>query len=257
MVIGFRRSQILYITGFAVTLFLALSNFGTADDEIKLKSGNTVTGQITGVSDGQIQVTIPSAAGNPVKSVVYLSDVQSVQMAPPAAMAGLKEDAPPATVIAALAPLVKEYAGLKTNWVIDAMAQLADAYESSSQDAQAVAIYSQINQLYPDSPYQNAAAAGLAQLDLQHGKTDDALAKLQPIIDKASADLAPSPEEGRSYARAFLVYGQVLQQEKQYSKALEAYLTVKTMFYQNPALVAQADRFASTLRQQNPGLGVD
>jgi tetratricopeptide (TPR) repeat protein len=257
MVIGSRRCQILSVTGLATTFFLLLGIWVTADDQIKLKSGNTISGEITGVSDDQIMVTIPSATGNPVKSVVYLSDVQSVQMASPAAMAGLKGDAPPAAVIAALSPLVKAYAGLKTNWVIDAMAQLADAYENSNQDAQAVAIYAQINQLYPDSPYQNAAAAGLAQLDLQQGKVDDALAKLQPVIDKASADLAPSPEEGRSYARAFLVYGQALQQEKQYSKALEAYLTVKTMFYQNPALVAQADQLASALRQQNPGLGVD
>jgi tetratricopeptide (TPR) repeat protein len=257
MVIGSRRSQILYLTGLATSLFLALGVSAAADDQIRLKSGNTITGQITGVSDNQILVTIPSATGNPVQSVVYLSDVQSVQMATPAAMAGLKPDATPATVIAALSPLVKEYAGLKTNWVVDAMAQLADAYDNSNQDGQAVAIYAQINQLYPDSPYQNAAAAGLAQLDLQQGKVDDAMAKLQPIIDKASADLAPSPEEGRSYARAFLVYGQALQQQKEYSKALEAYLTVKTMFYQNPALVAQADQLASALRQQNPDLGVD
>jgi tetratricopeptide (TPR) repeat protein len=152
---------------------------------------------------------------------------------------------------------VKEYAGLNTQWVIDGMARLADAYENSNQDAQAVAIYSQMNELYPNSPHQNEAAAGLAQLDLQQGKVNDALAKLQPIIDKASQDLAPSPVDARSYARAFLVYGQALQQEKEYAKALEAYLTVKTMFYQNPALVAQAEQLASTLRQQNPGIGVD
>jgi tetratricopeptide (TPR) repeat protein len=257
MVIGSRRRQILSITGLATSLFLALGVSVTADDGIQLNSGATVTGQITGVSDGQIQVTISSASGSLVKTVVNLSDVKSVRMATPAAMAGLKEDAPPATVIAALSPLVKAYAGLKTNWVVDAMAHLADAYENSNQDAQALAIYTQINQLYPDSLYQNAAAAGLAQLELQQGKVDDAMAKLQPIIDKASADLAPSPEEGRSYARAFLVYGQALQQQKEYSKALEAYLTVKTMFYQNPALVAQADQLASALRRQNPGLGVD
>jgi hypothetical protein len=256
MVIGFRRSQILYITGFAATLFFALPSFGTADD-IQLKSGSTVTGEITGVSDGQISITITLASGGAGKTVVNLSDVKSVDMPPPDSMAALKADAPPATVIATLSPLVKAYAGLSTQWVIDAMAQLADAYENSNQDAQAVAIYAQINQLYPNSSYQNAAAAGLAQLDLQQGKVDDALAKLQPIIDKASADLAPSPEEGRSYARAFLVYGRALQQEKQYSKALEAYLTVKTMFYQNPVLAAQADQLASALRQQNPGLGVD
>jgi tetratricopeptide (TPR) repeat protein len=137
------------------------------------------------------------------------------------------------------------------------MAQLADAYEGAGQDDKAVATYVQINQLYPGSNHQNEAAAGLAQLDLQQGKVADALAKLQPVIDKASQDLAPSPDDARSYARAFLVYGQALQQEKENSQALEAYLAVKTMFYQNPALVAQAEKLAAALRQQNPGLGVD
>jgi tetratricopeptide (TPR) repeat protein len=256
MAIGFRRSRLHYITGLAASLLVAFSGLADAGDQILLKSGSTITGQITGVSDGQIQVTIPSASGAPVKSVVYLTDVKSVQMATPDAVTALK-NATPETVISTLAPIVKQYAGLDTPWVVDAMAQLADAYSSAGQDAQAVAVYVQINQLYPGSNHQNEAAAGLAQLDLQQGKVPDALAKLQPVIDKASQDLAPSPSDARSYARAFLVYGQALQQEKENSKALEAYLTVKTMFYQNPALVAQAEKLASALRQQNPGIGVD
>jgi hypothetical protein len=256
MAIGFRRSQSRSIPGLATSLFLALSGLGASADQIQLTSGSTVTGQITGISDGQISITITLASGSAGKTVVNLSDVKTVQMAAPDAVTALKNAAPD-KVIATLEPIVKNYAGLKADWVVDAMAQLAAAYESSNQDPQAVAIYTQINQLYPGSNYQNAAAAGLAQLDLQQGKVADALAKLQPVIDKASADLAPSPEQGRSYAQAFLVYGQALQQEKEFSKALEAYLTVKTMFYQNPALVAQAEQLASALRQQNPGLGVD
>ncbi len=242
--------------GLAASFFVAVSSLAAADDQIQLKSGSTITGQINGVSDGQISVTIALASGGVGKTVVNLSDVKSVQMATPEAVTALKNAAPDA-VIAGLEPIVKQYAGLDTPWIVDAMAQLADAYESAGQNDKAVATYVQINQFYPGSNHQNEAAAGLAQLDLQQGKVNDALAKLQPVIDKASQDLAPSPDDARSYARAFLVYGQALQQQKENAKALEAYLTVKTMFYQSPALVAQAEKLASALRQQNPGLGVN
>jgi len=80
---------------------------------------------------------------------------------------------------------------------------------------------------------------------------------VQPIVDQANKDMAPSPSDGATYAKAFLVYGRVLEAQKKPRQALEAYLTVKTMFYQNPALVGQADQRAKTLYDQNPGLGID
>jgi hypothetical protein len=49
----------------------------------------------------------------------------------------------------------------------------------------------------------------------------------------------------------------VLEAQKKLPEALEAFLTVKTMFYQNPNLVAEADHYAQELRTQNPSLGVD
>jgi tetratricopeptide (TPR) repeat protein len=257
MAIGSWGCRELRYGGLVALLFVSLGARGAAEDQIQLKSGSIVHGQITGLSGGQLTVKGHTPSGSPMQSSVYVTDIQSITMAPPAAMAELKEDASPATVIATLTPLVQEYAGLHIDWVVDAMGQLADAYESANQSDRAAAIYAQINQLYPGSPYQNAAAAGTAQLDLQQGKVDEALALLQPLVDKANQDLAPAPAEGRFYARTFLVYGQALQAQKQYAKALEAYLTVKTMFYQNPALVAQAAQLAASLRQQNPGVSVD
>ena len=79
---------------------------------------------------------------------------------------------------------------------------------------------------------------------------------MQPIIDAANKDLAPSQSDGGLYATAFMVYGQALEAQKKLDQALEAYLTVKTMFYQNPTLADQADQLAKKLRDQNPGLGV-
>jgi tetratricopeptide (TPR) repeat protein len=227
-----------------------------ADDQLKRKDGTIITGQIQGVSNGQVMVKSRTANGGEVRLPYYLSDIQSVDMAPPAAYTGLK-DAAPAAVIAALEPLVKQYAGLPTDWVVEAMAKLADAYAVQNQSAKALEICNQIDTLYPGSKYHLQAVAIKARMSLQQGKPAEAIAAVKPIIDEANQNLAPSQAEGGLYATAFLVYGQALEAQKQNPQALEAYLTVKTMFYQNPALAEQADQLAKKLREQNPGLGVD
>ena len=252
MVIGsslrFRRVQ---IAGLAVLICSGLTSSARAD-EIKKTNGTTVTGQITGLSSGQVSIDVGGG-----KSVVYLSDIQSVTMAPPAAISQLKATSSPAVTVSTLDPLVKEYAGLPADWVLDAMGRLADAYDAQGDSAKSAAVYAQINQLYPNSPYQKMAVIGTARLAIQQGKIDDALAAVKPLVDQANQNLAPSAAEGRLYAGAFLVYGQALQAQKKYPQALEAYLTVKTMFYQNPALVDQADQFAKKLHTIDPTVGVD
>jgi hypothetical protein len=94
-------------------------------------------------------------------------------------------------------------------------------------------------------------------MDLKAGKIDEAFNAVQPILERADKDIAPSPIDGAIYASAFLVRGQVYESQKKPQKALEDYLTVKTMFYQNPTLVDQADQLAKSLRDHNPGLGID
>ncbi|MCE0484109.1 MAG: hypothetical protein LV479_07715 [Methylacidiphilales bacterium] len=228
----------------------------SADDQLKKKDGSIIHGTILSVSDGQVLVNSVTPNGGTVQLPYYLSDIQSVTMATPDAVTQLK-DAKPATVIATLTPLLKQYNGLPADWVIDAMVQLAEAYVASNQPDRATALYQQINQLYPNTPYQIEAVAGLAQMKLSQGRTDEALADVKPLVDKANQELAPSSQEGGLYARAFLVYGEALEAQKKNNEALEAYLTVKTIFYQNSALEEQAEQHAKTLREQNPGLGVD
>lgn len=228
----------------------------SAEDSITKKDGTVIPGTITGVANGQITLSRTSAGGGVVKSSFYLTDIKSVNMTPPDEVAKA-HSATPDQAIVILEPLVRQYAGLPADWVTDAMAELGGAYDNAGKAEQATAIYTQINQLYPNSSYQYLAAAGTAQQLLKQGKVPEALAILQPIVDKANGNLAPSPAEGRLYANAFLVYGQALESEKKLPEALEAYLTVKTMFYQNPTLVAQAEDRVSKLRSANPSLGVD
>ena len=240
-----------------VALFIVpCTRGGFADDQLIKKDGTIITGQIVGVADGRVTVNIKSANGGVAKVPYYITDLESVNMTPPEAVAKL-QGANPAVVVSTLEPLVKQYSGLPTDWVVEAMAQLAEAYASQNQGDRATALYNQIDTLYPNSKYHAQAVAGKALLSLKQGKVDEAITAVQPIITEANKNLAPSPTEGRLYASAFLVYGQALQAQKKLPQALEAYLTVKTMFYQNPALVEQADQMAKSLRDQNPGLGVD
>ncbi len=238
-------------------IFLALSSRTNAQDIITKSDGSQINGQVVGVSDGSVTVQSRTSNGGMATVPYRLSDIKSVMMNPPADVAKLQgQNATPATVVATLEPEVKKFAGVPTDWVVDAMAQLAQAYAALNQGDRATALYNQIDTLYPGSKYHVQAIAGKALLSLKQGKIDDALAAVQPIIDQANQNLAPSPADGALYANAFLVYGQALQAQKKSQQALEAYLTVKTMFYQNADLVAQADQLAKGLREQNPGIGV-
>ncbi len=240
---------------FSILLAVALPSLAWADQLI-MKSGQVVSGHIVSVSDGQVTVQSAASNGSLVTLPYQLSDIKTVTMAAPPELTAAKGQ-PPAQVIASLAPLVKAYAGLPTDWVLDAMAGLADAYSASNQDDAANAIYAQINQLYPGSVYTPIATAGQAKVLLSQGKADQALTTVQPVIDAANKTMAPSADEARAYANAFLVYGQILEAQKKYSQSLEAYLTVKTMFYQNRSLVDQSDQLVQKLRATAPGVSVD
>jgi tetratricopeptide (TPR) repeat protein len=259
MVIGFSyRGRGLYARACLLALAaLCLTLRGVADDQIVKNNGETVSGRITGVSNGGVMIESKTASGGVAKFPVFLADIKTVTMPTPPEVAKVQAaGTAPGDVIAALETPVKQFAGLKVGWVIDAMAQLGDAYSQVGQTDKALAVYNEIGTLYPGSAYVHIADASKAQLSLEAGKIDDAMKIVQPIVDQANQDIAPSPIDGATYAKAFIVYGRGLMAQKKLPEALEAFLTVKTMFYQNPALVAEAEHYAKDLRDQNKDLGV-
>lgn len=250
------RRVIPWVPVIVLTAILLMPR-ASADDQITKKDGSVVAGQIVSVDTTQVMVQSRTSSGGVAKFPVMLSDIKSINMAiPPAVTAAEASGVPSVDVIKALAGPVKQYAGLPVDWVVQAMAKLASAEADAGQPAQALAIYNQIIQLYPGSAYLTVAESGKADMSLKAGKIDEALATVQPIVDQANKNIAPSPSEGALYANAFLVYGQALEAKKQPQQALEAYLTVVTMFYQNAGLAAQAEDLAKKLRAANPGVSV-
>lgn len=238
--------------------FMGLVLRGVADDHIVKTDGTVIPGTVISISGNQAMVKTVTSRGGEGKIPVPLSEIKSAIMATPAAV--VKAETPgtaPEAVVAALEPQIKQFAGLPADWIVDAMAQLAQAYAALNQPEKALAAYNQIDTVYPGSKYHVQAIAGKAEMSLKAGKYDEALAAVQPIIDEANKNIAPSPAEGATYAHAFLVYGSVLEAKNQPQPALEAFLTVKTMFYQNSNLVTEADRRAKAIRDKNPGIGID
>jgi len=259
MVIGSLFFSRQGLAAFSIALtFGLLTVRSLADDQIIKNDGGIIYGTVLNCSDGQVLVQSRTAYGGTAKVPYYLADIKSISMAVPTDVTKVQGAAvSPGTVIAALEPEVKKFAGLPVDWVVAAMAQLAEAYAATDQADKALAIYDQINQLYPNSGFENLAKTGKAKMSIKAGKIEEALAAVQPIVEQANQDLAPSPSDGALYAGAFLVYGQALEAEKKPQQALEAYLTVVTMYYQNPSLVIQANQLTRNLREHNPGLGIE
>jgi tetratricopeptide (TPR) repeat protein len=196
MAIGFLSSHHPFrLHGWMALALSLLALQALADDQIKKKDGTIITGQIISVSNGQVMVSSRTSTGGIAKLPYFISDIDSVTMPPPADVAKVK-DAAPADVIKILEPLVKQFAGLPADWVVEAMAQLADAYSAQGQSDLALNTYNQIDMQYPNSKYHLQVVAGNAKMSLQKGKIDEALAALQPIVDQANKDIAPSQAEG-------------------------------------------------------------
>jgi len=243
---------------FALLAFFSFSLSLHAQDKIIFTdpAKSPLFGAITGVSDGRISIDTKDSSGNTAKLTIYISDIQSVVMPPPPEVAKVK-NAPPATAIPVLEPIVKQWAGLPADWTTDAMSQLADAYDAQNQSDKSAAIYAEFGKLYANVPAGQESIVGQAKMDLKSGNYAAALAAVQSLVTQANANIAPSAPEGRLFAGAFLVYGQCLEHSGQFPQALEAYLTVKTMFYQNPALADQADQLAKALLAHHQDVAVD
>jgi tetratricopeptide (TPR) repeat protein len=229
-----------------------------ADDQITLTNGQVINGSVVSISGTQVMVQTTTSRGGIAKIPYQLGDIKSVTMKVPDAVAKAENPAtPPEQAIAGLEPAIQQYAGLPAAWIVDAMGKLAEAYAASGHGDKASEMFTKIDTAYPNSKYHAQAVAGRASMTLKSGKVDQAFGEISPIIEQANQNLAPSPDDAATYARAFLVYGDILDAQKKPEKALEAYLTVKTMFYQDTGLVTDADTRAKALREKNPNLGVD
>lgn len=223
-----------------------------AQDKITLNSGEVYTGKILQVANGQATIEVPQG-----KIPLRLATIASVSLDVPREMEQARKETDPKKQLQLVVPLVNRYQGLPVGWVVEALGLAAEAKAALGDNATATAIYDNMLKLYPGSVYEARAKAGLASQALATGDAAKALTMVGPLIAEADKTLLPGHAEGEAYGAAYLVQGQAQEKQGKYADALTSYLTVVTVFHQNPSIAQAAQKAADTLRKTHPDVIVE
>ena len=213
-------------------------------------------GSITGVQGDAILLTFAQG-----KTSIPLAQVARVEAAaPPACQTGLiaygagNYD----KALADLRPVVDTFRGLPTEWAQQSLAAVGGCYLEKNDVAKAEAAFNDYRKYYPNAPG-NKLQLGVAQARIAFAKNNAAQA--QPALDAITAAALKAPAEvtradGAAYGQAFYLLARVQERDNNFQGALESYLRVVTLFYQDQALATRAQKEADDLRAAHKGLAV-
>ncbi len=241
----FHFQQLLFLAGCGALTFCGTAFAQGQAAVLKLKTGTTQQGVITGVTASGVGIQL--TAGGSIS--IPLAQIESVSMAAPpeynAAMQAVgAKDLPKASAL--VGSLVAKYKGLPADWAQQATALAGFLALQSGDVIKAEIVFGDFKRLYPNAPEGKVGAAAIAAT-----KKDFATAKglIAPIVEEA-LKVKDVPLASRfAYSRAFYLSGLVKESEKDQSGALEDYLRTTTIFYHDPSAVASAQERADVLRK--------
>ena len=221
--------------------------------------GNTTPqeGRITGVQGDSILLNLP----NNGKTSVSLALVDHVEAAaPPAVKTGLDAYSAGAydKALADLKPVGDTFRGLPTSWAQQTLAALGNIYLEKNDISKAEAAFNDYRRYYPRAPG-NQLQLSVAQARLAFAKNNSAQARLALDAIVQAALKAPAEVtrgDGAAYGQAFYLLARLQERENNYQGALENYLRVITLFYQDAAVAGRAQKGADDLRAAHKGLAV-
>ena len=213
-------------------------------------------GRITGIQGEAILLNLPNG-----KTSVPLAQVVRVDAATPpsyatgiaAYNAGNFDKA-----LADLRPIGDAFRGLPTDWAQQTLAALGSIYLEKNDVAKAEAAFNDYRKFYPKAPG-NQLQLSVAQARIAFAKKNVPQARqaLESIIQTALKSPAEVTRgDGAAYGQAFYLLARLQEGEKNYQGALENYLRVVTLFYQDAAVATRAQKAADDLRAAQKGLTV-
>ena len=213
-------------------------------------------GRITGVQGDAILLTVPNG-----QTSVPLSQVASVEAsAPPAYATGMAayNAGNYDKALSDLRPVGDGFRGLPLDWAQQTLAALGSMYLEKNAVAKAEAAFNDYRKYYPNAPG-NRLQLGGAQARIAFAKNNapqarQALEAITQAALKAPAEVTRS--DGAAYGQAFYLTARLQERENNFQGALENYLRVITLFYQDAALADRAQKGADNLRAAHKGLSV-
>ena len=144
------------------------------------------------------------------------------------------------------------YKGLPTEWAQYATGMLGDIYVATADYAKAEAAYNDFKKLYASAAGGSPTSeVGLARIAVAKKDLATAKAKLEPITAEALKEKTVSPRKALAYSQAFLVSGELKEEEGNLQGALEDYLRTVTLFYHDRAAATTAQQKADALRSRD------
>ena len=213
-------------------------------------------GKITGVQNGSILLSVPGGSTS-----VNLAQVSRLEAAaPPAYTTGIAayNAGNYDKALADLRPLGDGFRGLPLDWAQQTLAALGSIYLEKNDAARAEAAFNDYRRYYPNAPG-NKVQLGVAQARIAFARNNVSLARqlVEPITQaglKAPAEVTRG--DGAAYGQAFYLLARLQERENNHQEALENYLRVVTLFYQDAAVAASAQKGADNLRAAHQGLSV-
>ena len=245
----------------AISLFASGVRMAHAQDRLVFKDGHVQEGKITGMSGPTVMINLNSASGAAGQIGFDLRLLTRVEAAPPPAFhTGMNAYASGQwdKALADLKPVAEQFHGLPTQWAQQTLATLGDIYIEKNDLVRAESAYNDYRRLYPSAGGSSLRFdLGQARIALARNDAAQAKQRLEPIIQLALKNpTEASRTDAAAYGRAFYLLGQLQEHAGQPQDALESYLRTVTLFYQDPASTARAQKSADSLRAAHKDLTV-
>jgi tetratricopeptide (TPR) repeat protein len=233
---------------FGVLALSLASTKALAQDKIIRKGGQILEGKI--IKGDAESVTYTSGG---MTAPILMKDVERIDMASRVNFAEINLNEKLDEAISTLESAIADFKGIPAEWIPEAMALLADAFQVKNETEKANEIYESIRKLYLNYPkFLLKANLSAAKADVRQGKTTEANRLIQPLIEEASGTLTPDTQQSMLYAEAYLIQGMLFEREEKFKEALGAYVKVYSLYPQAIQASKDALTAADRLRKDHP-----
>ena len=226
---------------------------GLAQDQLRLKSGETISGSALKFDDTTQSLTFKFDKGTLSYAQADIAEVFLQER--PGVADGRKalEDGKMEEVVAKWQAPVSQFLGVDNPWVLECAGGLGQAYLALGKIAEAEDLYGKMKKSYSAGSAALRAEVGLAVAT--SGKdVAGLLAKLQGLEGQLKESLRPLRADREALAEFYFARGEAYEKKGQPAKALEDYLRVTVLYPDPPSLGQRSLRKVEALRQANKDL---
>ena len=195
------------------------------------------------------KVSVKDAVGEAVYDIAQIQEVRKA--APPEMAQGRAAidagDQDKALVL--IKGIADRYKGLPTAWASEATLMVGNIFVNLGKIPEAEAAFNEFERIYPGAGAV-AASIGKARIAAERGNLAEARNVAEPMVKDALTKKTVTRAESQLYGQAYYVLGKVAEAEGKLPEAMENYCRTVAIFYQERAVVSQAEKRIDALRQK-------